>query len=144
MGIHLKLVLINHFSSPSFFICDLSGEGSENSHLMRMPTAVSGAEALVLVAGECPEHWTLVACGLRTQHTVSRWCDTAASRRTDSGQSAMLPFGLVHIMFSIFCAHIELLSLLVFTLEKLFRYLIILTSIFNHDTCYCNKLDFKH
>ncbi|CAO2588259.1 hypothetical protein LEMLEM_LOCUS4889 [Lemmus lemmus] len=107
--------------------------------------AVSVAEALVLVAGECPEHWTLVACGLRTQHTISRWCDTATSKWTDSGQCAMLPFGLVHdTMFSIFCAHIELLSFLVFTLEKLFRYLIILTSIFNHDTCYCNKLDFKH
>lgn len=142
--IHLKLVLINRFSSPSFFICDLSGERSENSHLLRMP-AVGRAAALVLVAGERPEHWTLVACGLRTQHTVSRWCHTATSRPMDSGQRAMLLFGLVHdIMFSIVCALIELLSFLVLTLEKLFRYLIILTSIFNHDTCYCNKLDFQH
>lgn len=34
------LVLINSFSSSSFFICDLSGEGGENSHLIRMPSAV--------------------------------------------------------------------------------------------------------
>lgn len=62
----------------------------------------------------------------------------------DNGQRAMLLFGLVHdIMFSIFCVHIELLSFLVFTFEKLFRYLIILTSIFNHGTYYCNKFDFK-
>lgn len=57
----------------------------------------------------------------------------------------MLFSGLVHgIMFLIFCVHTELLKLsfLVFTLEKLFRYSIILSSIFNHDTCYCNKFDF--
>lgn len=48
-------------------------------------------------------------------------------------------------MFSVSCVHIELLKLSfpIFILEKLFRYFIILTSIFNNDTCiYCIVINF--
>lgn len=125
-GIHIILVLINSFSSSSF----LSGAYWEKE--VRTTSTQSGCHQRCLSVDAARE-WvfralSLEARGPRNQHPGQGWCDAGTSRWMDRGQCAMLYFGLVHdIMFWIFCVQIELLALsfLVFTLEKLFRYLII-------------------